>query len=123
MVRRADGVVEQLPDGGLPLGLEGPERRHVVGVDLEPGDTVVLYSDGLVERRVESIDVGLARLRSALQSADTWNGQAIVDHVFNSLGRPNADDVAVLVLHRDGANRGTLDADDVGSSRTSSVIS
>ncbi len=101
MVRRADGVVEQLPDGGLPLGIEGVERRHVVSVDLEPGDTVVLYSDGLVERRVESIDVGLARLRSVLQSVDTSDGQTIVDHVFNSLGRPNADDVAVLVLRRD----------------------
>jgi PAS domain S-box-containing protein len=101
MVRRADGAVEQLPDGGLPLGIEGTARRHVVGVDLAPGDTVVLYSDGLVERRVESIDVGLARLRSALRSADTTSGQTLVDDVFESLGRPNADDVAVLVLRRD----------------------
>ncbi len=101
MVRRADGVVEQLPDGGLPLGLDGPDRRRVVAVDLGPGDAVVLYSDGLAERRVESIDVGLERLRRVLKSADTSTGQALVDSVFNALERPSADDVAVLVLLRD----------------------
>jgi len=36
-----------------------------------------------------------------LQSADTSSGQTLVDYVFDSLGRPNADDVAVLVLRRD----------------------
>ena len=101
MVRRADGTVEQLPDGGLPLGIEGAGRREVVTVELDSGDAVVLYSDGLVERRVESIDVGLARLRRVLQLAETSGGQELVDLVFDSLERPSADDVAVLVLRRD----------------------
>jgi PAS domain S-box-containing protein len=101
MVRRADGSVEQLPDGGLPLGIEGSAPRAVITVALAPGDTVALYSDGLVERRVESIDVGLARLRRVLKSASVTDGQAMVNFVFEALERPRADDVAMLVLRRD----------------------
>ena len=47
------------------LGLDPATPRADHAVDLPPGATVVLYTDGLVERRTEELDVGLERLRAA----------------------------------------------------------
>ena len=46
---------------GCPLAIDGGERTNAVH-PVEHGDVVVLFSDGLVERRGESLDDGLARL-------------------------------------------------------------
>lgn len=86
---------------GPPLGV-GPVRipqdRHL----LPAGSVVVLYSDGLVERRGEDLDVGLDRLRAAVDDAagPTADVEAIADHVLAALGRTDggADDIALLVL-------------------------
>lgn len=88
----ANAVVEPL------LGLDGNTPRSSTEIALEPGSAVVFYTDGLVERRDEALDVGLERLRTAVQ-ADTSNRVA-----HNVMGRlignvEPADDVALLVLH------------------------
>jgi serine phosphatase RsbU (regulator of sigma subunit) len=105
MIRRSDASVDQLPDGGPPLGIDVGGGRKVVERVLLPGDTLVMYSDGLVERRGESIDVGFGRLASALSSAGAGPGQALVEALFEALGRPGADDVAVLALGRASVGR------------------
>jgi serine phosphatase RsbU (regulator of sigma subunit) len=63
---------------------------------------VVLYTDGLVENRGESIDAGLERLREALSNLRA-PPEAVCDHVLATLGRERGgrDDIALLVL-RDG---------------------
>lgn len=65
---RGDGSVEFL-DGATdpPLGAR-PEHmdRPEAATDFVAGDTLVLYTDGLIERRTEDIDVGLGRLAAAL---------------------------------------------------------
>jgi Stage II sporulation protein E (SpoIIE) len=67
-----------------------------------PPGAVVLYTDGLVENRGESIDAGLERLREALSGLRA-PPEAVCDHVLASLGRERGgrDDIALLVL-RDG---------------------
>ena len=62
----ADGTAELLQGGrGVPLGcLPEPQYREAV-VDLEPGATLLLYTDGLTERRGEDMDAALERLRAA----------------------------------------------------------
>ena len=54
---------------GLPLGAGTDTRYTQEIVELPVGSTLVLYSDGLVERRGESIDEGLERLRVAVAKA------------------------------------------------------
>jgi len=96
MVRRPDGSTVVLDDAaGVLLGVDdGP--RTTAEVDLEPGSTLLAYTDGLVERRRESLDTGLARLRLALaQGPDDVDD--LVDHLLATLG-DSEDDVAVLVL-------------------------
>jgi anti-sigma regulatory factor (Ser/Thr protein kinase) len=67
-------------------------------VALGPGDLLVLYTDGLVERRGEQFDDGVVRLCETL--ADAADPETTADHLIDTLlgsSRP-ADDVAVLLL-------------------------
>jgi serine phosphatase RsbU (regulator of sigma subunit) len=53
----------------LPMGVGDTDTRHNTVVDVAAGTTVVLYTDGLVERRGEVIDIGLDRLRALVRPA------------------------------------------------------
>jgi phosphoserine phosphatase RsbU/P len=50
-IRRADGRAEPLPCRGLPLGIQSGEPFQQGTVEFAPGDTLVLYSDGLTDAR------------------------------------------------------------------------
>ncbi len=83
---------------GPPIGSLPGEYEELV-VELPPGSTAVLYTDGLVERRGEALDVGLEALRQALREL-RLPPEAVADHVLATLGRSEGadDDVALLVL-------------------------
>jgi GAF domain-containing protein len=100
-VRRADGTVELLDLApGLLLGAGGDERVTTT-VALRAGDTLLGYTDGLVERRDEDIDVGLARLVRACEAAPDAPLAAWLDSVVRSVRDPHRDDdVAVVALRR-----------------------
>ena len=102
LVRR-DGPVEQLPDtDGPPLGLVSGRRS--TEVSLGTGDTLVLVTDGLVERRGEHIDTGLERLRDALAATGHLPLDAGLGEVVRlATDEASDDDVAVLALRRSGA--------------------
>ncbi|PWI42378.1 SpoIIE family protein phosphatase [Streptomyces sp. ICBB 8177] len=99
VVRGADGTVRRAEGPtGPPLGTGS--YPHASGtLPLEPGATAVLYTDGLVERRTEDIDEGVAALERALAGA-TGTPQVICDRLLRALGvtSDHDDDVAVLVL-------------------------
>ena len=70
LLRRASGEAEALPARqGMPLGVGADLRWETASVALEPGDTVVLYTDGLVERRDATLDSVLERVLAALAEA------------------------------------------------------
>ncbi|MFC5803093.1 ATP-binding SpoIIE family protein phosphatase [Streptomyces formicae] len=99
LVRDADGTVHRAEEPtGPPLGTGG--WIHTSGtIPLQPGSTAVLYTDGLIERRGEDIDEGVAALERALAGA-TGTPQVVCDRLIRSLGvtAEHDDDVAVLVL-------------------------
>ncbi|MGW0467592.1 ATP-binding SpoIIE family protein phosphatase [Streptomyces sp. NPDC003027] len=99
LVRDEDGSVRRAEDPtGPPLGTGG--WLHTSGtIALPPGSTAVLYTDGLVERRREDIDEGVAALERALSGA-TGTPQVVCDRLLRSLGvtADHDDDVAVLVV-------------------------
>ena len=101
MVVHADGRVETL-DGGEPdllLGLWAGVERTESAVELEWGTTVLLYTDGLVERRGQSLDEGLAALRAALADVAGGTLEELCDGILERL-RPAApeDDVALVAV-------------------------
>ncbi|MFI9549494.1 SpoIIE family protein phosphatase [Streptomyces sp. NPDC052016] len=108
LVRDETGTVQRADEPtGPPLGTGG--WMHASGsIPLGPGSTAVLYTDGLVERRNEDLDEGIASLERALAGA-TGSPQVICDRLVRSAGvtADHDDDVAVLVLqhpHRTGAD-------------------
>ncbi|MFD3505308.1 SpoIIE family protein phosphatase [Streptomyces sp. NPDC058676] len=99
LVRDESGVVQRADEPtGPPLGTGG--WMHASGsIALGPGSTAVLYTDGLVERRNEDLDEGIAALERALSGA-TGTPQVVCDRLVRSAGvtADHDDDVAVLVL-------------------------
>jgi serine phosphatase RsbU (regulator of sigma subunit) len=97
-----------LPDGttqvldlppGLPLGL-GTGSFQSVKMRLEPGATIALYTDGLIESRSRPIDDGLAALRTALGSALSQPGHlldAACHAVSQELKQHGEDDITLML--------------------------
>lgn len=86
-------------DTDLILGVVADVRRQEARAGLGPGDTVVLYSDGLIERRGQDLDDGLAALREALREADGLPVEELCDHLLDRLvPREQDDDVALVAL-------------------------
>ncbi|MER5399356.1 SpoIIE family protein phosphatase [Streptomyces sp. NPDC002599] len=99
---RGDGRVEFL-DGATdpPLGAR-PEHvdRPEAATDFVAGDTLVLYTDGLIERRTEDIDVGLGRLAVVLTHHRGAEPEALADALLSELLPPGGatDDTALVIL-------------------------
>ena len=95
-VGRAPCFIDVAP--GPPIGTFPGSYPEVV-VPLAERDTVVLFTDGLVETRHADLDAGLARLRRSLVDLRLPPEQ-VADHVLRTMGvaRGAADDVALMVL-------------------------
>ena len=98
----ADGRVERLDEGRHPLlGVGEPASSHHDGtVRFEQGDTLVLYTDGLIERRDEPIDVGIDRLRRCVSDERHRTVEDLCDTILSELVVQADDDVALLILRR-----------------------
>jgi PAS domain S-box-containing protein len=99
-----DGLVRRLEAGqGVPLGVPGGGPVEQAAAALEPGSLLLLYTDGLVERRGEPLDQGLDRLERALRRqrgrladcCDLLLAELVAD-------QPVDDDIALLALRLAG---------------------
>ncbi|WP_270886119.1 GAF domain-containing SpoIIE family protein phosphatase [Pedococcus sp. 5OH_020] len=103
---RRDGTGEQLENtDGSPLGVV-PQRRGEHVVPFRPGDTLLVFTDGLIERRGEDIDVGQQRLLEALALLRQGDlDVALAQLVARVRDATRDDDVAALCLRLDGPER------------------
>jgi serine phosphatase RsbU (regulator of sigma subunit) len=81
-------------DASAQLGVRTVLARTHHEIDLDPGDTLVLYTDGLVERRDEHLSTGFA----ALSHGQARGVAELGDHVLSTLAPSTADDVALVVV-------------------------
>jgi hypothetical protein len=80
-----------------PLAVDEPVRREA-RLEVRPDDLLVLYTDGLVERRYESLDDGLLRLANAAVASRDEPVEDIADRLIEVLvGMTARDDVALVV--------------------------
>jgi GAF domain-containing protein/PAS domain-containing protein len=85
-----------------PLGVSDRVTYRETSLDLRPGATLVLYTDGLVEDRSHPLDRGMEELRVAVSTAPAGDPAATLDHILaGDVGpRPRRDDIALLCLTR-----------------------
>jgi phosphoserine phosphatase RsbU/P len=105
LLRRADGTVEELGCGSLPLGLREPLEVPVFSARLDPGDLLLLFTDGLVEAtRGEAGEAfGFERLTAVVAAGGA--PQRVHDAALRAFDahvgeEPLRDDLTLLVLGR-----------------------
>jgi ligand-binding sensor domain-containing protein/serine phosphatase RsbU (regulator of sigma subunit) len=107
--RAATHQVEEIDLEGAPLGSFTDFPYRTRSIDLQPGDTVVMMSDGLPEMVDSEGEVfGYDRVGSVLQEAGSLTPQGVIDH-FSQVasgwanGRPQDDDVTLVVMRMKAA--------------------
>jgi serine phosphatase RsbU (regulator of sigma subunit) len=108
LIRRANGSVEQLemPGSGLPLGVVADEVYSPTSFDLDPGDILVLHSDGLKDARSRQRRLfGAKRLVQTLSRAPAvaaLAGEALLEAIIrHSEGVAPFDDLTIVCIGRD----------------------
>jgi serine phosphatase RsbU (regulator of sigma subunit) len=101
-VLRTDGSVEQLAStGGPPLGT-GNGEREVTTFRLGAGDLLLAFTDGLIERREEDIDVGQRRVVEAVVELTGAELEGRLEQLVTRIrDHTRSDDVAALAVRRD----------------------
>ena len=106
LIGRADGTIEQLASGGLPLGLMGFAEYEIGHVNLEPGDVLVVYSDGVTEaNNLNEDEFGIDRLQEVVQKHVNQSASRIRDRVesalsaFTGTAAPN-DDITLVIVKK-----------------------
>jgi PAS domain S-box-containing protein len=103
IIVHADGTRVMLDGGrGLPLALRSGRTRPEVRVTMPARSTLLLYTDGLVERRGSSMDDGMARAGDLVQDGRSQALDDVADDLMSALepGGGYPDDVAVLLYRQ-----------------------
>ena len=111
MVLRADGSVEELGAPGTLLGLvERPADRRTAAATLRPGDTLVLYTDGLTEAGAPAELWSTEDLARVLRGAAggprrrRWSTTLVAEALGGLAAQPR-DDIAVVALRAQRADQ------------------
>jgi sigma-B regulation protein RsbU (phosphoserine phosphatase) len=103
---RASGQVEMLATTGMPLGLFPQREYESRSFTLEPGDLLLLYSDGVTDAmRHDETDFGVERTVEVLRACRHLPAAEIEDRLFEAIdefasGAPQFDDITAMVIKR-----------------------
>jgi serine phosphatase RsbU (regulator of sigma subunit) len=95
-IRRAGGTFEELASGSMPLGVQESDPLEGSKAHLEPGDSIVIYSDGLVETDERIIE--LEEFRSDFD--ESKDPAEVIRRLIDRMPANRADDVTVVMLSR-----------------------
>src|SRR5687768_10070449 len=118
LIIHSAGTVEQLASGGLPLGIK-PDAEYREGrTQLQPGDVLVIYSDGVTEAVSPSgEEFGPTRLYEVVSRNVDASAAGIRDRIESSLtkfaqGTSAADDITLVIVKRQAEAKLTASAGD-----------
>ena len=106
LIGRADGSIEQLTSGGLPLGIMPFSEYEAAEITLATGDVLVIYSDGVSEaNNLAEEEFGLDRLIEVLKANLTNSASGIRDKVEAALSQftgtaPANDDITLVIVKK-----------------------
>jgi serine phosphatase RsbU (regulator of sigma subunit) len=101
LIREGKAVTLDPPEGILLGAMHEPEFA-VETTSLEPGDLLLLYTDGLIERRERCLQEGLDLLVHAAATTGSRDPEGVLDHVLGAFGAPNPnDDTCVVAIQID----------------------
>ncbi len=104
ILRRKSDLVERLDVGGLPVGILPDAKYESATVALEPGDWLIIFTDGLVEAvNARDEEFGESRLLSALEAGIAGTPKELLDRLMANLdlfvgSTPQHDDVTCLLV-------------------------
>ena len=111
MLVRSDGTTTLLPlTGGVALGIAPDQKFLSRTVQLEPGDTVVFYTDGVTEAmNGDGEQFGLRRMSDVFAASPPRNSEQAAQAMFDAVkafvgDTPQSDDITCLALHRTAAD-------------------
>ncbi|MCV2882084.1 SpoIIE family protein phosphatase [Actibacterium sp. XHP0104] len=107
MVQRADGRIEFVGDGGVPVGLIPGAEYESFEIRLSPGDRLLLYSDGFTEAEADGEMLEENGLREMISHAHRLSGPEVLDDLYWQLterqgSAPMADDVSAVLIEYGG---------------------
>ncbi len=106
LVRRVDGTVEQINSSGLPLGILEAATYSESAALLNPGDVVVLFTDGLTEAEDgDDEEFGVDRVAAVVASVANPTADGLCDAILEAVdahtgGAPLQDDATLVVVER-----------------------
>jgi serine phosphatase RsbU (regulator of sigma subunit) len=106
LIRRRDGAVEEITSSGLPLGILVAASYTESAEKLEPGDLVVLYTDGLTEAEdPDEEEFGLERITQVVASLKDPTADGACAEILTAVdehtrGEPLHDDATLVVVER-----------------------
>jgi phosphoserine phosphatase RsbU/P len=104
ILRRANGAIETLEVGGVPLGIRLDRQYETSSLELRPGDALIFFTDGVVEAFNESgEEFGNERWLSAIRNLPDWDAsqtlQFLMSRVDEFVGATRqSDDITCLVF-------------------------
>jgi len=104
ILRRANGLIERLDVGGLPLGILPDAKYESASVTLAPGDWLIIFTDGLVEaENARQEEYGEVQLLRVINSAAASTPSEMLNSMMAALDlfvgtTPQHDDVTCLLI-------------------------
>jgi len=104
ILRRANGTLEMLEAGGLPLGIQSGVKYETASLELKPGDALIFFTDGVVEAFNEAgEEFGNERWLSAIRNLPDWDAQQTLQFLMKRVDEfvgatRQSDDVTCLVF-------------------------
>ncbi len=106
LIGRLDGSIEQLSSGGFPLGIIPTAEFEQGEIELSPGESLVIYSDGVSEaNNLAGDEFGLDRLANVIKSNLSASAAGMRDRVESALSSftqtaPANDDITLVIVKR-----------------------
>lgn len=103
LLLRAGGKIDRLEEGGVPLGMFKSPKYFEGHVSLEPGDTLVLYTDGVIETADDHDDFyGTSRLIDEMRAGRTDSATELCSSIMSAVrrhgGSARQDDRTLVVI-------------------------